>query len=98
MSITTIPTQIRIDANTKKEATELFKELGTDMSTAVNMFLRQCINTGGIPFRIRKPRYNKETEEAIEEARQISRNPNAEVYHTFEEYQAAMQKVLDEDE
>ena len=91
MSTTTIPTQIRIDAATKKQANELFKELGTDMSTAVNMFLRQCINTGSIPFRIRKPRYNRETEEAIEEARRISRDPNTPKYETVEELMAALE-------
>ena len=95
---TTIPIQIRVDKKTKEEANELFEELGTSMSGAVNMFLKQCVNTGSIPFRIKKPRYNKETEEAIEEARQISHDPETEVYNTFEEYQSAMQKVLDDDE
>ena len=88
---TTVPTQIRIDRDTKKEAAELFKELGTDMSTAVNMFLRQCVNTGGIPFRIRKSRYSLEVEEAMEEARRISRDPNTPVYHSIEEFRAAME-------
>lgn len=91
MSTTTIPTQIRIDVNTKKEANELFKELGTDMSTAVNMFLKQCVITGGIPFRIKMPRYNKETEAAIEEARRISRDPNTPKYETMEELMAALE-------
>ncbi|MDE6375681.1 MAG: type II toxin-antitoxin system RelB/DinJ family antitoxin, partial [Ligilactobacillus sp.] len=45
----TSPTQIRIDQTVKKEANALFSELGMDMSSAVNMFLRQCILRGGIP-------------------------------------------------
>ncbi|MGN0312081.1 MAG: type II toxin-antitoxin system RelB/DinJ family antitoxin, partial [Lachnospiraceae bacterium] len=36
----TSPTQIRIDSEVKKEATELFSELGMDMSSAVNIFLK----------------------------------------------------------
>ena len=41
--MSTVPTQIRIDANVKKQANELFSELGMDMSGAVNIFLRQCV-------------------------------------------------------
>lgn len=95
---TTIPIQIRVDKKTKEEANELFEELGTSMSGAVNMFLKQCVNTGSIPFRIRRPRPSKELLEAIEEAEALAKDPNAEVYHTFEEYQSAMQKVIDEPE
>ena len=39
----TTPTQIRIDANIKREATALFSKLGLDMSSAVNLFLHQCV-------------------------------------------------------
>ena len=35
----TIPTQVRIDENLKKQATELFSQLGMDMSSAMNIFL-----------------------------------------------------------
>ena len=88
---TTIPIQIRVDKKTKEEANELFEELGTSMSGAINIFLKQCVNTGSIPFRIKKPRYNKETEEAIEEARRISRDPNTPKYETVEELMAALE-------
>ena len=64
----TIPIQIRVDKKTREEANELFEELGISMSGAVNMFLKQCVNTGSIPFRIRKPRPSKELLEAMEEA------------------------------
>lgn len=47
----TSPTQIRIDSNVKTEANELFKKLGIDMSSAVNIFLRQCVLHGGLPFK-----------------------------------------------
>lgn len=57
---------IRVDAETKAQAQELFASLGLDMSTAVNMFLRHSIAFGGIPFVIR--RYNEETEQAIQDA------------------------------
>lgn len=91
MSTTTVPVQIRIDRETRKEANELFKELGTDMSGAVNIFLKQCINTGSIPFRIKRPHPSKELLEAIKEAETLIKDPNAETYHTMEEFRAAME-------
>ena len=67
----TVPTQVRIDENLKKQATELFSQLGMDMSSAMNIFLRQCVMRGGLPFDVRLPRFNRETEDAIQEARDI---------------------------
>lgn len=59
---------IRVDDDIKAQAQELFASLGMDMSTAMNIFLRQAIAFGGIPFTIRQPRYNNETEQAMFEA------------------------------
>ena len=67
----TIPTQIRIDKNIKEQATALFANLGLDMSSAVNIFLRQCILRDGLPFAVEVPRYNRETEAAMAEAKDI---------------------------
>ena len=41
---------IRMDNEVKKQAQELFAQFGLDMTTAVNMFLRQSIRQRGIPF------------------------------------------------
>ena len=87
---TTTPTQIRIDTNTKKRANELFATLGMDMSGAVNIFLNQCVLRGGIPFQVEVPRYNRETEEAIKEARKLMADDTAPTYHSMEEYHAAL--------
>ena len=65
----TAPTQIRIDADIKKQATVLFDELGLDMSGAVNLFLHQCVLRGGLPFKVELPRYSQSTLDAMEEAR-----------------------------
>ncbi|OCN03320.1 damage-inducible protein J [Clostridium sp. W14A] len=43
---------IRMDENLKKQAEDLFSELGLNMSTAVNIFVRQSLRQGGIPFEI----------------------------------------------
>lgn len=51
----TVPTQIRIDPDVKAQASALFANLGLDMSSAVNLFLRQCVLRGGSrsPWRCR---------------------------------------------
>lgn len=43
---------IRMDAGLKAQADALFAELGMNLSTAFNIFVRQCLREGGIPFRI----------------------------------------------
>ncbi|MCL2539169.1 MAG: type II toxin-antitoxin system RelB/DinJ family antitoxin [Oscillospiraceae bacterium] len=43
---------IRLDAKLKKQAEELFSDLGLNMTTAMTMFLRQAIRNQGIPFEI----------------------------------------------
>ena len=53
----TAPTQIRIDSDVKKQANDLFSHLGLDMSSAVNIFLHQCILRGGLPFSVEMPHH-----------------------------------------
>ena len=55
----TVPTQIRIDENVKAESLELLRHLGLDLSSAINIFLRQCLIKGGLPFTVEDPHYNK---------------------------------------
>lgn len=43
---------IRMDEELKKQAEKLFSDLGMNMSTAINVFVRQAIRYGGIPFEI----------------------------------------------
>ena len=69
----TVPTQIRINEELKKQAMELFGQLGSDLSSATNMFLRQCVLRGGLPFKVELPNYKPEVIEAMEEAKKISR-------------------------
>ncbi|BBM56481.1 hypothetical protein JMUB4039_0448 [Leptotrichia trevisanii] len=56
-------TTINIDEETKKEAQELFKDLGMNLTTAINIFLKQAIREQKIPFEIGKPRFENETGE-----------------------------------
>ena len=81
----TVPTQVRIDEELKKQSMELFAQLGIDMSSAMNMFLKQCVMRGGLPFAVEIPQYRSEVLEAMEEARRISKDPNRKRYGSFAE-------------
>ena len=48
----TINVNIRVDEELKKQTEILLSDMGLNMSTAVNIFLRQVLRTGGIPFEI----------------------------------------------
>lgn len=63
---------IRIDPNTKREAESLFSSFGLTVSDAVNLFIHQSLLERAIPFQPKQPRYNAETEAAMQEARDIS--------------------------
>lgn len=67
--MTPVSTNIKIDPDLKKESQILFEQLGLSLSTAINMFLRQSVREQAIPFRVGNPLPNKETVQAIEDAR-----------------------------
>ncbi len=64
-----ISTNIKIDAALKQESQALFESLGLNLSTAVNLFLRQAVREQAIPFRVGSPALNAVTIKAIEDAR-----------------------------
>ncbi|RRD95259.1 type II toxin-antitoxin system RelB/DinJ family antitoxin [Clostridiales bacterium COT073_COT-073] len=86
----TVPTQIRIDSDVKVQANALFNELGMDMSSAVNIFLRQCILRGGLPFNVELPKYNETTLNAMTEAKRISRDPDIKGYSSLDDLKTAL--------
>jgi DNA-damage-inducible protein J len=77
---------IRIEPETKAAAEQLFSSFGITITDAVNIFLRKSILEGGIPFEVKQPRYNAETEAAMQEARDImSGKIQAKAYTSLEE-------------
>ena len=74
---------ISIDSDIKAKAQTLFAELGMDLSTAINVFLRQAIRENAIPFAVTKDTPNELTKQAIEDVRQ-GKNLSRE-FHTVAE-------------
>lgn len=62
---------IRIDPETKSNAEKLFSSFGITITDAINIFLNKSIMEGGLPFEVKQPKYNSETEHAMKEARAI---------------------------
>ena len=63
-----VSTSISIDADVKAKAQELFAEFGMDLSTAINIFLKQSIYERRIPFAIRRELPNETTLKAMDDA------------------------------
>ena len=71
---------VRIDPELKAQAENLFSDLGMNLTTAITVFFRQAIRENRIPFEIARDRPTWETAEAMREALNISRDPQARGY------------------
>jgi DNA-damage-inducible protein J len=59
--------RLRVSEEMKAEAEAIFKQMGMSMSEAMRIFLSQCINTGGLPFRPHISIPNDETVRSFKE-------------------------------
>ena len=76
----------RVDKNLKKQADELFRNLGMNTSVALNMFLTQSVREQSIPFIPSMEVPNARLISAIEEVEAIeSGKIKAKKYKTFED-------------
>ena len=89
-----VSTNISLDAETKAKAQVMLADLGMDLSTAVNIFLRQMLYEGGIPFSITREVPNKITLEAMKEAQEMFRSP--EKYKKYDDVDSMMEDILGE--
>jgi len=76
---------IRMDTELKAAAEALFEELGMNLSTAFNIFVRQSLREGGIPFMITQNTPTKETVAALLEAERIAKDNSVKGFHSVNE-------------
>ena len=74
-----------MDSDLKSAAEALFDELGMSLSTAFNIFVRQSLREGGIPFKITEGRPNQETVAAMLEAERIAKGPTVKGYNNVDD-------------
>ena len=82
---TTTNFSVRMDGDIKKQCEALYGELGINLTTAINVFLRQSLRVGGFPFDVRLDQPNKETMAAMLEAERIAHDPRVKHYTDVEE-------------
>ena len=75
---------IRMDSELKKQADALFEELGMNITTAFNIFVRQTLRDGRIPFDISINNPNKRTVAAMIEAERITNDSRVKGYSDVE--------------
>ena len=85
MAGTSANINIRMDPELKAQADALFGELGISLSPAFNIFVRQSLREGGIPFEISLNQPNKETVAAMLEAERIAKDPSVKGYNDLDE-------------
>ena len=89
---TTTNITVRMDSDIKKQCEAIYGELGINLTTAINVFLRQSLRAGGFPFDVRLDQPNKETMAAMLEAERIARDPPVKRYSEVEEALRALKE------
>lgn len=73
---------ICMDRDLKEKADALFSELGMDLNTAFNLFVRESLRVGGFPFELRP---NKEVIEAMKETKRTTHDSSIKEYDNLDE-------------
>lgn len=82
---------VRVDSALKTEVEKCLSDMGMNMSTAINIYLRQIARVKAIPFIVTSaPMPNRETIEAIEEGERIARDPGVPGYKDMESLRRAL--------
>ena len=87
---------IRIEPKLKEDVEEILKDLGMNIADAVTIYFKQIVLTDSIPLQIKRPRFNKETLEAIKEADEIMKHP--EDYKSYNNVYEMLEEIDDEEE
>lgn len=90
--MSTVNVTVRMDEDLKKQADELFGDLGLSMTAAFTVFVRQAIREQRIPFAITRDIPNTDTLAAIEEVRRMKEDPA--LGKTYSDVDSMMKELL----
>lgn len=82
MSMTNL--NLRVDSQVKSKVESILNDMGMNFTTAVNIYFKQILRTGEIPFKIKVDLPNEETIKAIEEAEMLLKSPDTKYYDSVE--------------
>lgn len=88
----TVNLNIRTNKDIKQQAEKIFEALGLNMTTAINVFLRQTVRENGIPFSLKLDTPNATTVAAIEEGHTLARDETAKGYTNMQDLRAALEE------
>lgn len=84
-------TTITIDSDIKAQAQALLADFGLDLSTAINIFLRQTVRENAIPFSISREVPNSDTIAAMKEVEEMKKHP--ELYKRYSSFSELLKEV-----
>ncbi len=76
---------LRLDADVKSQVEGILNDMGMNFTTAVNIYFKQILRTGEIPFKIKVDVPNAETLKAMEEAENIIKSNDTKYYNNARE-------------
>ena len=83
---------VRVDAELKRKAEELFDDLGMNLTSAIIMFLKSAVRCDGIPFEVTRTVPNTVTRAALAEDEEMRTNPNK--YKRYRSFDEAVEEVF----
>ena len=90
--MSTVNVTLRIDEALKKEADDLFSDLGLTFNSATTVFLRQAVREQQIPFTIKREIPNAKTLAAIKEVEEMKNQPSK--YKSYSDVDEMMEDLL----
>lgn len=85
---------IRTDSELKAAAEKIFEEFGLNMSSAINMFLKQAVRINGIPFELKLELPNAETKAALDEYPKMKANTKS--YPRYNSFNELLSEVAED--
>ena len=76
---------LRLDTEVKSQVESILNDMGMNFTTAVNIYFKQILRIGEIPFKIKVDVPNAETLKAMEEAENIIKSPDTKYYSSARE-------------
>lgn len=83
--MSTINLNLRVDSDVKSKVETVLNEMGLSFTTAVNIYFKQILRTGEIPFKIKVDLPNDETLKAMEETERLLNSPDTKYYNNAKE-------------
>lgn len=83
---------VRVDSADKQKFEVFCNDVGMNISTAMNMFIKKVLRDYKLPFEVGVDVPNARLQAAIEEGERIAKDPNVKAYHSMKELREALEE------